>query len=72
MYVLLIRDIEANENKVPAYETKNLRSEKLEGNSINTVINTIMEASIGRQQWEQKGETHPVIRIFRFWRTRRP
>lgn len=50
MYVLPIRDIEANENKVPAYETKNLRSEKLEGNSINTVINTIMEASIGRQQ----------------------
>lgn len=33
MYVLPLRDIEANENKVPAYETKNLRSEKLEGNS---------------------------------------
>lgn len=45
MYVLPIRNIKANKNKVPAYETKNLTLGKLEGNYNNTAINTIMQAS---------------------------
>lgn len=49
MCVLVIRDVKANKNKVPAYKTKNLRSGKLEDNYINTVINTIMEASTERR-----------------------
>lgn len=39
MHVLAIRNIKVNKNKVPVYKTKNLRSDKLEGNYSNTVIN---------------------------------
>lgn len=36
MYVVTIRYVKVNKNKAPAYETKNLRSGKLEGNFNNS------------------------------------
>lgn len=46
MYVLLIRNIKVNKNKVFVYEIKNLTLGKLEGNYNNIVINIIMQVSI--------------------------